>query len=103
MYDERCKHCGQKEAVHDIRNDFELKLDHNRGDLERAELINKHFDGEQVPCSLFESEINHEPDCPIVIDYPHTNGRSIEVYCQTLPGKCTELISISRGTSEFLD
>lgn len=103
MYDERCKHCGAKEAAHDIRNEQELRLDHHLTDAERDAEIAKYFAGEEVPCKMFESEINHEPGCPIVIDYPHISGRTVEIYCQVLPGKCSQLIAINRGTSEFPD
>jgi hypothetical protein len=101
MYDEKCKHCGAKEAAHDIRHDFDLRLDYNLTGVERDSEIAKRFVGEGVPCEVFESEVDHLPGCSIVIDYSHINGRTVEVYCQDLPGKCSQLLAIHQGLAEL--
>ena len=100
MYDELCRHCGAKESLHDVRHDYELDLDHDLTDEERATQLAKRFAGEGVPCEVFESEVDHLPGCPVVIDYPH-NGNMVEVYCQQLPGKCQQLMDINSGLTEL--
>lgn len=100
MYDELCRHCGAKESLHDVRHRYELDLDHDLTDEERAAQLAKRFAGEAVPCEMFESEVDHLPGCPVVIDYPH-NGNMVEVYCQDLPGKCQQLMDINSGVAEL--
>lgn len=66
MYNENCRHCGTKEAAHEIRLEFEIGLDHCLSDEERAKRVALRFAGEVIPCDAFVSEIDHASGCPAV-------------------------------------
>lgn len=79
-WNEICKHCGHKEGPHDMVPEGDAPA----SDLE---FFNNRF-GNDPPCRNFESEISHKSGCPV---FGLVDGQ--EVYCQDLPGGCTELIN----------
>jgi len=90
MFGECCKTCKQNESEHRILADLDLS----------PEEINARYSVQDKPCDNFESQIEHKPGCPIVLDDP---SDLTEVYCQDLEDGCAELLDMDAGLIPFPD
>ncbi len=72
---EPCKHCGHKEAAHDVANDIRYSprpaCVYLRSGVSREEALDKEFSDQDFPCEGFESTVTHEPWCD---GYREING-----------------------------